>query len=668
MLAFTLLLACSKEQNFHTTSPEAVGGGDSGYSEEPDADGDGFIESQDCDDTDGTIHPDATEVCDGIDNDCDEAIDDLDDDVDLSTTTYWYDDLDLDGYGDPESIVEACSPPAEGMITTPGDCDDANAEVHPEALEVCNDLDDDCDLLIDDEDDDVDPASQTAWYADLDGDGFGDPTNWALGCAELDGHVADDSDCDDATKAINPEALEVCNELDDDCDGLTDDEDDSVDLETGAWYFEDSDGDGYGNEAIATQACAKPDGYKANKKDCDDTDAEVNPDAVDVCDGVDNDCDSATSEDGTASVGGVSYSKVQVAIAAATSGDTVMVCDGTFTETLETSVDLTLESLNGAGSTTLSGGTSGAVITAGGALSLSGFTIEGGTGPVGGGIDAWTNDAGDLDVTDCILTDNSATYGGGLIGPVSYDTNVTDTEFKFNDVTNSGGAIYMSDGSLSGVDIHDNEAQFGAGVFIEQGATVDFDSSTDIYDNDAEYAGGVFLYGATLDAGDATIRDNDADQGGGVLMTDIANSLSNATISGNTADYGAGLLSEEYNGNSISEVDFSDNVGAYGGALYVYGGSMDIDNSTLDNNSGTYGAGILLIQDGDLTLDTCTLTDNTASTNGGGILIYAGDLTSSSTDWGSGSSDNSPEDIYAWVTAEENDGNSGSFTCDETGC
>ena len=670
MLAFLIVVACSKEQNFYTTTPDPVGGSDSGPSEGEDLDGDGYTADQDCDDQDAAIHPDADEICNGVDDDCDKLVDDEDDDVDLSTTALWYADVDEDGYGDPATLVESCSPPDDDAITTPGDCDDSDSAIHPEALEICNGLDDDCDLLVDDEDEDIDPNSQSIWFADLDGDGYGDPDTTALGCTQVDGFVEIGGDCDDDSRGVNPGESEACNDLDDDCDGLIDDDDDSLDLETTNWYWEDSDGDGYGNEEYSQQACSKPEGWKSNKKDCDDTDEDINPDASEICDGIDNDCDSATSEDATASVGEKSYTTIQAAINASSSGDTVTVCDGTFYENLETSATLTLESLNGSGNVTLDGGGSASVILAGGQLDVTGFTIQNGGGPLGGGIDGYTNDAGTITVTDCTFTDNSATFGAGVIGPLSYDIDISDSEFKNGDATNSGGGVYLTRGSLSNVTVHDNDADYGAGVFVDVNGTAEFDSSTDIYDNDATYGGGVFLYGATLDAGSATIRDNDADDGGGVFMTDSSNSLSNATVSGNTADYGAGLLSEDYNGQTVDSVDFSSNVGSYGGGIYVYGGSMDLSNSTLDGNTADYGGGILLIQSGDLSIDTCTITTNgaTGGGNGGGLLLYAGDLTSKSTDWGSGSSDNNPEDIYSWVTDSVSSGTTGTFTCDETGC
>ena len=109
--------------------------------------------------------------------------------------------------------------------------------------------------------------------------------------------MADDSDCDDLDADAYPGADERCDGADNDCDGTTD-EDDAVDA--ASWYA-DADGDGYGDSSgAATDACEAPSGYVSSDlaTDCDDTDASVNPDAEETCNGVDDDCD-GTADDGT---------------------------------------------------------------------------------------------------------------------------------------------------------------------------------------------------------------------------------------------------------------------------------------------------------------------------------------------------------------------------------
>ncbi|MCB9762961.1 MAG: hypothetical protein H6739_24380 [Alphaproteobacteria bacterium] len=107
-----------------------------------DADGDGVTAAQDCDDHDAAVHPDAQEVCDGVDNDCDGTVD-----VDAADAVAWFTDEDGDGFG-AASAGTACEPP-DGAVARGGDCDDLNAAVHPDAEEVCDSVDNDCDGTVD---------------------------------------------------------------------------------------------------------------------------------------------------------------------------------------------------------------------------------------------------------------------------------------------------------------------------------------------------------------------------------------------------------------------------------------------------------------------------------------------------------------------------------------
>jgi hypothetical protein len=238
----------------------------------------------DCDDGDPAISPTASETCDGVDQDCDGVVDD-----DATDAPTWHPDADGDGYGDMRTDTVSCVAPA-GALADASDCEDARADVNPDGTEVCNDLDDDCDGLVDDADDLVDdPAT---WYADLDGDGFGDAYNEVLACYATGGLTTDTSDCDDAHAEVNPEGTEVCDGLDNDCNGHADDD---AAGET-VWYI-DGDGDGYGRDGFSVLACDAPTSFVSNAIDCDDGNALVYPDATEVCDGFDGDCDGVTDDD-----------------------------------------------------------------------------------------------------------------------------------------------------------------------------------------------------------------------------------------------------------------------------------------------------------------------------------------------------------------------------------
>jgi len=191
----------------------------------------------DCDDAEPTAFPGGTETCDGIDNDCSGEADEG-----LGLT--YYTDLDSDGFGDSDAAILACSYP-EGHALIGGDCDPLDADIHPLAIEVCDGIDNDCDELTDDADTDVDFSGSTVWFADLDGDGFGDPSTPAEACEADDGFVDDDTDCDDDDASSYPGAEEIWYDgVDQDCagDGDYDADGDGHDALSGGGDDED-DGD-----------------------------------------------------------------------------------------------------------------------------------------------------------------------------------------------------------------------------------------------------------------------------------------------------------------------------------------------------------------------------------------------------------------------------------------
>ena len=165
------------------------------------------------------------------------------------------------------------------------DCDDENAAINLDAVEMCDSVDNNCDGIID-----TDAADMETWYADTDGDGYGYGAP-ILACDAPADALADDSDCDDENPAVNPAAVEVCDTLDNNCDGVIDT--DATDMAT--WYG-DTDGDGYGDATAYTVACDAPANTIADATDCDDTDGTVFPGAVEPCGGSDLDCDLSEPE------------------------------------------------------------------------------------------------------------------------------------------------------------------------------------------------------------------------------------------------------------------------------------------------------------------------------------------------------------------------------------
>jgi hypothetical protein len=280
----------------------ACGGVDNDGDHYMDVDGEGNV--VDCNDNDATVHPNADEVCDGVDQDCDGFIDN-----DAIDATTWYADADSDGYGDASTATDACAAPS-GYVADGTDCDDTAADVNPGATDdTCDGRDDNCDGTIDES-----ATSGSTWYLDADSDGYGDASTATDACAAPSGYVADGTDCDDTSAAVNPGEEEIpydgldnnCggdgDEVDIDCDGVDytidcDDTDPTVDVAT-TWYA-DADSDGYGDASTATDACAAPSGYVADGTDCDDAHPTIHPGATEYCDGIDSNCN-GTVNDGDA--------------------------------------------------------------------------------------------------------------------------------------------------------------------------------------------------------------------------------------------------------------------------------------------------------------------------------------------------------------------------------
>ena len=185
---------------------------------------------------------------------------------------------------------------------------------------------------------------------DLDGDGF-----------------TDDEDCDDQNGRISPRAVEVCDGVDNDCDGLVDDADDSVSPTSFLTFYEDGDRDGFGNPEVTAQACTVPAGFVDNDQDCDDTRDTTAPGASERCDGIDNDCDPETPDTGAvfaADSGGMQdLGEIFAGGTEATPASVVLdrdgtldVCEGTWFVSLRIEADVVVQGQGDANLVILDGG------------------------------------------------------------------------------------------------------------------------------------------------------------------------------------------------------------------------------------------------------------------------------------------------------------------------
>ncbi len=200
------------------------------------------------------------ERCDGLDNNCNGEVDE---------------GFDLDGDG-----VVQCD------TDIPADCDDNDPETYPGADEYCDDFDNDCDGMVDE-----DAVDATLWYGDTDKDGYGNPDYTRLSCSQPRNFVTNSEDCDDTENVTYPGADEICDELDNDCDG-------TVDEDVQIIVYADLDDDGYGDPNQPISTCSIGPNQSSNASDCDDTDPTIHPGAEEVCDGVDQDCDDGLPDGG----------------------------------------------------------------------------------------------------------------------------------------------------------------------------------------------------------------------------------------------------------------------------------------------------------------------------------------------------------------------------------
>ncbi|MEZ4990840.1 MAG: DUF5005 domain-containing protein [Saprospiraceae bacterium] len=263
--------------SFNTLNPELA-----------DNDGDGYPASEDCNDHDPDIHPGAAEICNGIDDNCNGQTDEG-----LMDFTY-YRDQDQDNYGNPDLSITTCENlPPEGYTANDEDCDDDNPNIHPGAAEICNGIDDNCNGQTDED------LMNFTYYRDQDQDAYGNPDLSITTCDNLppEGYTTNDEDCDDDNPDIHPGATESCNDIDDNCNGQTDEGLMSF------TYYRDQDQDAYGNPDLSITTCDNlpPEGYTTNDQDCDDDNPDIYPGATETPDNeIDEDCNGMDLITGTA--------------------------------------------------------------------------------------------------------------------------------------------------------------------------------------------------------------------------------------------------------------------------------------------------------------------------------------------------------------------------------
>ncbi len=558
----------------------------------------------------------------------------------------------------------------DGFCVSDGDCDDNNPAVNPDAEEICDGNDNNCNG-------EIDENGETVYYEDADNDGFGDRNASVMACDPESGWVANGDDCDDDESTVYPGADEVCDGLDNDCNGIIDDE-------MASTYYRDADGDGYGDPGWAIDSCSDPGaGWVTTPGDFDDEDPASYTGAVEICDGIDNDGNGVV-DDGLSStwypdadgdgygddagavdtcvdpgagwigVGGDCDDSEALAWTGAAEycDDVDNDCNGLIDDdALDATAQIADDDADGFGSATASVFACDALVTN-------------------------TMDCDDADAREPQVVDDSATASsadGSLTNPWTTVQEGIDTARicvavlagTYTESIDFGGsdiAVFSTDGwaatvlvgsSATSVVTFQSGETNGAELdgFTIQGGGGTMDSVTSIttsssgvvststvnsyfgggilVDNAAPTLVNLYVTGNVLPAYGYTEVSTTSEMwvysyGGGLFATNSTGMVVNAvTFEGNWADNGGGVYASDSTSFEATATRFLFNGASYGGG-YATAGTLDLTNAVLQENEASYWGGGAWVDGGSSTLWNVTAVSNGSAMGGGAAVTDYG--------------------------------------------
>jgi predicted outer membrane repeat protein len=332
------------------------------------------------------------------------------------------------------------------------------------------------------------------------------------------------------------------------------------------------------------------------------------------------------------------YSTIQAGIDAASSGDTVLVEQGTYPETINfsgknivvASLYLTNPDTSIISATIIDGGFSGSVVKfengEDSTAVLQGFTITNGYS-IGGGGGIMCNSTSSPTLKNLAITSNIGGVGGGIFCFGSAKPQLYDVIIENNSAINSGGGIYCENNAeirLEHVTVSENVSnQNGGAIYLKSGTVANLHNVT--IDGNTSVSFGAGLYCATnstLHLENSLITGNESDQdGGGIYVSDSCIvTLIQDTLIGNKGAFGGGLYCDLNSDLSVSLCSFEDNIAEFwGGGIYLYETEATIQSSSLHENSAADGGGIFCDINATVNFNDGIISDNHAENWGGGV-------------------------------------------------